>query len=466
MDRPMDSVSCQHRVVIVGGGFGGLACARDLKGAPVDLKLLDRRNHHLFQPLLYQVATGELSPANIASPLRAILREQANCQTLLAEVVDFDLVDSKVVLANGEMHFDSLVVATGATHSYFGNDAWASTAPGLKTIDDATDIRRRILYAFEAAERTSDPAERDAWLTFVIIGAGPTGVEMAGAISEIANHTFRKDFRSINPAQAKILLVEAAPQPLGMYPDELVTKAKRSLERLHVQVLTNHKAVDITPETVTFEYQGQRQTVRARTTIWAAGVAASPLGKKLAAASQVPTDRVGRVIVEADFSLPGYPNVYVIGDLAHHQHGTERPLPGIAPVAMQAGKYVARKIRAKVTNNQVRDPFRYRDYGSMAVIGRYSAIAVVRGRKLSGILAWWAWLLIHLVQITQFRNRLLVFIQWGWNYFTRDRAARLITRLHHLPHDYRVESLPTLASREESAQKARADESNVPNSVG
>lgn len=428
MDQQASPRQDWHRVVVVGGGFGGLACARALHGAHVDVKLLDRRNHHLFQPLLYQVATGELSPANIASPLRSILRNQTNCQTLLAEVVDFDPANQEIVLTKGRLSYDSLVVATGASHSYFGNENWAATAPGLKTLDDATAIRHRILYAFEAAERTDDPAQREAWLTFVIVGAGPTGVELAGAISEIANHTFRRDFRSIHPSQAKILLVEASDKPLAVFPDELVHKARQNLERLHVQVLTNHRVVDITSRQVTIESDGERQVVAARTTIWAAGVAASPLGKKLSRVCQAETDRAGRVVVEPDFTVPGFPNIYVIGDLACYRHLGDRPLPGIAPVAIQAGRYVARKIQAQAEDRSFKEVFRYRDYGSMAVIGRYAAIAVISGWKLSGMLAWLAWLLIHLVQITQFRNRVLVFIQWGWNFFTRDRAARLITR--------------------------------------
>ena len=424
-------MSSVQRVVIVGGGFGGLAAARALRRAAVSVQLVDRRNYHLFQPLLYQVATGELSPANIASPLRGILRHQKNCQVLMGEVADFDLSGRRVLLNDGELRYDALIVAAGASHSYFGHEEWSRFAPALKTIEDATEIRGRLLYAFEAAERETDPRQIAEWLTFMIVGAGPTGVELAGALSEIAHYTLKHDFRQIHSNEARILLVEAGPHPLAMYSPKLVQKARDSLAKLNVQICSNTRVVDIQPGWVKVLAGGVEEVIPCRTVIWAAGVQASPLGRKLADASGAPLDRAGRVVVAPDLSLPNHPDVFVIGDLASYTHQGEQPLPGLAPVAMQQGQYVARLLEDR-RHHRPTPPFRYRDRGSMAVIGRYAAIAEIHGHEWSGLWAWIVWIFIHLMEITQFRNRLLVFTQWGWTFFTRDRAARLITYLR--PH--------------------------------
>jgi NADH dehydrogenase len=419
-------LSDRHKVVIVGGGFGGLAAARALRRAPVDVTLVDRRNYHLFQPLLYQVATGELSPANIASPLRGILRKQKNCRVMMDEVNAFD-VQKKVVHATGvSLPYDSLIIATGARHSYFGRDDWEASAPGLKSIEDATEIRKRILFAFEAAERADHAEDVKSWLTFVIVGAGPTGVEMAGAISEIAHHTLKRDFRKINPSDAHIILVEAAPHPLGVYPEELSAKARKSLERLQVAVRTHTKVTNVADDAVEVESGGAVERIPTHTVIWAAGVAASPLGRKLSEATGCALDRAGRVVVSPDLSVAGHPDVFVIGDLASYSHHDGKPLPGLAPVAMQQGKFVARLIEDRLRGRTTK-PFHYIDRGSMAVIGRYAAVALIGKRQFAGFRAWLIWVFIHLMQITQFRNRLLVLMQWGWSFFTRDRAARLIT---------------------------------------
>ncbi len=419
-------VSNKPRVVIVGGGFGGLAAAKQLRSVPVEVTLLDRRNYHLFQPLLYQVATGVLSPANIASPLRGILRHQQNCRVLMDEVVDFDLTGQRVLLREGQpVPYDWLIVAAGATHSYFGRDEWEKYAPGLKTIDDATEIRKRILFAFEAAEQEPDPARRRAWLTFVIVGGGPTGVEMAGALSDIAHYTLRHDFRSIRSSEARIILVEASEYPLDVFPGDLPARSLEALRKLHVEVLQRTKAVDIQDHHVDVESGGARQRIETETVVWAAGVKASPLGAKLASACGIAVDRAGRIPIQPDLTLAGYNHVMVLGDMATFlQDG--KPLPGLAPVAMQQGKYCARRIEQTLAGMTV-PPFEYRDRGSMAVIGRYQAVARVGNRKFFGLIAWLMWLVIHIMEITQFRNRLLVLFQWGWTFFTRDRAARLIT---------------------------------------
>lgn len=413
------------RVVIVGGGFGGLAAARALRGADASVTLVDRKNHHLFQPLLYQVATGELSPANIASPLRAILSRQDNCRVVLDEVTGFDVERRLVVTRTGELLYDSLVVAAGARHGYFGHDEWERFAPGLKTLEDATEMRRRVLFAFEAAEREEDPARVAEWLTFVIVGGGPTGVELAGALSETAYHTLRRDFRRIDPTEARILLVEAGPRILSTYPGELSARARRSLERLSVTVLTGSAVTAIHADRV--ELEGEDRTeVRTRTVLWSAGVAASPLGRRLAEALSLDTDRSGRVPVTADLTVAGHPEIFVVGDLARCADPEGTPLPGVAPVAVQQGRHAGAAIRARLRGGSVA-AFRYRDRGSMAVIGRYRAIALIGRAKLSGFLAWLAWLFVHLMEITQYRNRVLVLVQWGWSFLTRDRSARLIT---------------------------------------
>ena len=421
-----------HRVVVIGGGFGGLHVAKALKRAPVRVTLVDRRNFHLFQPLLYQVATGALSPANIAAPLRNILKRHRNVEVLLAEVVDFDIERRRVVLRDGELPFDTLVVAAGARHSYFGKDQWEPFAPGLKTIEDAIEIRRRLLVAFEMAEREPDPRRRQEWLTFVIVGGGPTGVELAGALAEIANYTLEHDFRHINPADARILLVEAVDRVLSTFPPQLSARAARSLERLGVILRTQTLVTDVQPESVTLKTGETVETVPVRTVLWAAGVQASPLARRLAAAASVPhggaveLDRAGRLVVEPDLTLPGHPEVFVIGDMAHCRGPAGQPLPGIAPVAIQQGQYVGRQILRQL-RGQDAGPFRYRSLGVLATIGRFAAVADFGRLRFGGFVAWLLWLFVHLMKLVSFHNRLLVFIQWGWNFVTFNRAARLIT---------------------------------------
>lgn len=421
-------MSKEHRVVIIGGGFGGLAAARQLGSRGVKVTLIDRRNFHLFQPLLYQVATGELSPANIASPLRAILRKHRNVQVLYGTVQKIDLTNNCLELDGGETHaFDSLIVAAGATHSYFGNDQWAPFAPGLKTIEDATLIRRRILSAFERAERTSDPELRKQLLTFVIVGSGPTGVEMAGALSEVAHYALRHDFRSINPSEARIMLVEAGDKPLAMYNAKLQARTLEDLKRLQVTFLGQSRVTNIDEEGVVIHGPQGEERIASKTVIWSAGVSASKLGQQLAEQSGVSLDRAGRVSVLEDCSIANHPNVFVIGDLASFKGPEGKPLPGLAPVAIAQGRFVASKILARASGKKEATAFKYKDRGSMAVIGRYAAVANVGGRSLSGPLAWLVWIVIHVWSITQFRNRTLVMWQWAWTYLTRDRHARLIT---------------------------------------
>ncbi len=419
-------------VVIIGGGFGGLYAAQSLKHAPVRVTVLDRRNFHLFQPLLYQVATGELSPANIATPLRAVLKRQKNTEVLLAEVIDIDLPNQRVVLSDGEIEYDTLVIATGARHHYFGNEQWEKLAPGLKTIEDAIEIRRRILLAFEVAEREPSPDKVHALLTFVVVGAGPTGVELAGALGEISHETLTDEFKHINPASARIVLVEAANRLLPPYPPKLSARAAAALARLGVTVRTDAIVTDIQPDAVIIRYGARSESIPTRTVLWAAGVQASPLGRILASATGAEVDQAGRVVVAPDLSLPGHPEIFVIGDLAHFSHQTGKPLPGVAPVAMQQGRYVADLLQSRLRGDTV-PPFRYRDRGSMATIGRGAAVADLGGLCFSGFFAWLAWLFIHLIHLVQFNNRLLVLTQWAWKYLTRSRAARLITGENPLP---------------------------------
>jgi NADH dehydrogenase len=420
-------MEAKHRVVIVGGGFGGLYAAKALGKARVEVTLLDRRNFHLFQPLLYQVATGGLSPANIASPLRAVLKRQRNTRVLLGEVVDFDLGRRLAVLRDGTaVPYDSLIVATGSRHSYFGHPEWEKYAPSLKTVEDATTMRQRILYAFEAAERTTDLEQRHAWLTFVIVGGGPTGVELAGAVAEVARSTLRGNFRSIDPRRARILLVEGTDRILPTYPPRLSAKAAAALADLGATVRTGTLVTDIQPDCVTLKTGDHTETVRTHTVLWGAGVEASSLGKVLARATGASLDRAGRILVQPDLSLPGHPEVFVIGDLANYPYQTGKPLPGLAPVAMQQGRYVANRVVRRLTG-QATAPFHYRDRGTMATIGRASAVADLGWVYLSGFIAWLAWLFIHILYLIEFENRVLVLWQWAWNYFTRNRSARLIT---------------------------------------
>lgn len=414
----MPHVPSTPQIVIVGGGFGGLAAARALGGAPVRVTLLDRHNYHLFQPLLYQVATAALSPGDVASPIRWILRRQANVDVLLANVTTIEVAARRVVLDNGEtMSYDFLVLATGATHAYFGHRDWAERAPGLKTLEDALDMRRRVLLAFEAAEREHNPTEAGRLLTFVVVGGGPTGVELAGALAEIARHTLRRDFRRIHPESARILLLEGGPHLLPAFPDTLRHAAYTSLNRLGVEVRTGAKVTLIDDEGV--ETGGER--IAARTVLWAAGVAASPLAASLG----VPLDAAGRILAQPDLTVPGHREIFVVGDIcALQQNG--RWLPGVAQVAIQQGRRAGRNIVLAIDGRPA-EPFRYRDYGMMATIGRGSAVGEICGLKIRGLLGWMCWTFLHIFWLIGFRNRLAVMGEWAWAYLTFQRRIRLIT---------------------------------------
>ena len=415
-------------VVIVGGGFGGLRAAQALKSAPVDVTLIDRRNYHLFQPLLYQVATGSLSPGEIAAPLRSVFSRQKNTRVLLGEVVDLDAVSKRVVLADGaSIEYDSLIVAAGSQTFYYGHDAWREWAPGMKSIEEATNIRHKILYAFEVAERLSDPVQRRAWLTFVIVGAGATGVELAGAIGEIARQTLKNDFRSIRPEEAQIIVVEGAPRVLAAFPEDLSEKAINSLGKLGVEVKTGVMVKDVDQQGVTIETHNGTQRLNARTVIWAGGVTVSPLGRTVAKRTNAETDKGGRIKVNPDLSIPNHPDIYVIGDLALVAGPNGKPLPGVAQVAMQQGTYAAKAIVRKLQRETEINPFKYFDKGDMAVIGRWSAVANIFGAHISGFFAWVIWAFIHLMYLVQFQSRILVFIQWAIQDLTFNRGARLIT---------------------------------------
>jgi len=404
-------------VAIVGGGFAGLWATRALAAAPVRITLLDRGNHHLFQPLLYQVATAGLSAPDIAAPLRHILRRQRNVEVRMATVARIDADGKRVVLDDGgTIAFDFLLLASGATHAYFGNDHWAAHAPGLKTLDDALDLRRKLLLAFERAEAAGDPAEREAWLSFAVVGGGPTGVELAGTLAEIARHTLKDEFCNIDPAQARVRLVEAGPRVLSSFPEDLSEKARRQLEKLGVEVATGTPVADITAD----GYRLGETFVPAKTVVWAAGVAASPLGRTLG----VELDRAGRVPVLPDLTVPGHPDIFVAGDLASLQQDG-RPVPGVAPAAKQMGRHVAQSIRARLSG-QATTPFVYRDYGNLATIGRMAAVVDFGRLKLSGLLAWWFWLTAHVFFLIGFRNRLVVLLNWFWAYWSYQRAARII----------------------------------------
>ena len=455
-----------HRVVIVGGGFAGLYAARDLgKDKAVEVTLVDRRNYHLFQPLLYQVATGALSPGDIAQPLRAILRRYRNTRVVLGEAVALDPTAHCVELSDGGgVEYDTLIVATGARHAYFGHDEWAPLAPGLKTIEDATDMRRRILIAYEAAEREADPARRKEWMTFVVVGAGPTGGELAGALGEIARDTLRRDFRSIRPSDAQVLLVEALDRVLPLYPAKLSKSARRQLERLGVTVRTSTRVTAIDESGIDVVVGGgagssgtagssgaapapspahaptpspaATERIPTRTVLWAAGVQASSFGGKVAQALGVETDRAGRVPVGPDLSVAGHPEVMILGDLAVATRVGGKLVPGVAPAAIQEGLYAARSIRQRVHGKPSR-PFKYSDRGDVAVIGRLSGVADIRwlGRvgQMSGFVAWGMWLGVHILYLIGFANRLVVLIRWAWSFLTHGRGTRLITGEPHLP---------------------------------
>lgn len=416
-----------HRVVVIGGGFGGMYAAKALGNAPgIDVTLIDRRNFHLFQPLLYQVATAGLSPGEIASPLRAVLRQFQNITVLMGEVTGFDLDAQEVILTDRRVPYDSLIVATGSRHSYFGNDKWERLAPGLKTIEDALDIRRRIFTAYEEAEREQDPEKRKAWLNFVVVGGGPTGVELAGALGEIARQTLKGNFRRINPAEANVILVEGDERVLPPFPPELSKKAKRALERLGVTVRTGLRVTSIDEDCVTVTGGAEPWKIQSKTILWAAGVMASPLARQLGEASGAEVDRAGRVKVGPSLTLAGHPEVFVIGDMALALDEKTKPYPGLAPVAMQQGRYAAGLIKARL-RGQGLPRFHYKDKGTMATIGPAAAVADVGPLHYNGFLAWLSWLFIHLLYIAEFDNRLLILIQWAYNYLTRNRGARLIT---------------------------------------
>jgi NADH dehydrogenase len=419
-----DRIGPLHRkVVIIGGGFGGLTAARTLGGTDLRVTLIDRRNHHVFQPLLYQVATAGLSAPDVAAPLRRILRRHRNVTVLLGEALHVDPVARTVVLVDGEIGYDDLIVAAGATHSYFGHDEWARYAPGLKSLEDALVIRRRMLLAFERAERETDRASRAQWLTFVVIGGGPTGIELAGTLVEIARFTLRREFRRMDPAEARVILVEGLDRVLPSYPPDLSDKARQQLERLGVEVRTRAMVTGVDAEGVRLG----AERIEARTVLWAAGVAASPLGRSLGAA----LDRAGRVKVERDLSVPGHPEVFVAGDLAAFEQDG-RPVPGVAPAAIQMGRHAARNVLRRARGQTTR-PFRYRDKGSLATIGRRAGVALIRGVKLWGFPAWLAWLGIHIFFLIGFRNRVVVLFEWALAYLTYQRNARLILDPRELP---------------------------------
>lgn len=417
------------RVVILGGGFGGLYAAQALKHAPVDVTVIDRRNYHLFQPLLYQVATGSLSPGEIAAPIRGVLSKQKNTNVLLGEAVDIDPVAKTVQLKDGAaIPYDFLITATGSEGNYFGHDEWRVWAPYLKNIDDATAIRHKLLLAFEAAERTTDPADRTAWLTFVIVGGGPTGVELAGALGEIANHTLTHDFRSIHPADARILVVDGGKRVLASFPEDLSKKAEKQLGKLCVRVRTGVMVTGVDESGVSLKTATGTDHIAAHTVIWAAGVAVTGFARQLAKRTSAETDRAGHIKVAQDLTVPHFPDIYVVGDLALLTDAEGKPLPGVAQVAMQGGSYAAKAIVKRVNGEGTgQKPFHYFNKGDLAVIGRAAAIANVFGVHLSGFPAWLVWLFIHLMYIVEFQSRVLVFVQWGFLYLTFSRGARLIT---------------------------------------
>jgi NADH dehydrogenase len=418
----------QHRVVILGGGFGGLNAAQKLRRAPVEVTLIDRRNFHLFQPLLYQVATGSLSPGEIAAPLRGVLSKQKNAQVLLGEAADIEPDEKRVILRDSAaIPYDSLIVSTGSQTSYYGNDSWREWAPSLKSIEEATAIRHKILYAFECAERSTSEEDARAWLTFVIVGAGATGLELAGALAEIANETLKNDFRRINPREARIILMEGGPRVLNAFPEDLSAKAEKLVSRLGVEVTKGVMVTCIDTEGVTYKSGDESKRLRAKTVLWAGGVTTNAFGRKLAERTKSETDRSGRIKVAPDLTVPGYPDIFIVGDLALSLNEEGKPLPGVAQVAIQGGAYAAKTIRARLKGKKDTKPFHYFNKGDMAVIGRAAAVADIFGLHLAGLFAWLTWLFVHLIYIVEFQSRVLVFVQWGFEYLTFSRGARLIT---------------------------------------
>jgi NADH dehydrogenase len=427
--RQEDKVSLSpspHHVVIVGGGFGGLYAAKTLAKAPVKVTLIDKRNFHLFQPLLYQVATGSLSPNNISSPLRSLLKHHKNIEVLMGEVIHIDAQQQTVKMPYREISYDSLIVATGTTHQYFGNDKWSLKAPGLKTVEDALEIRRRILIAFEAAEKEINPERRKAWLTFVMVGGGAAGVELAGAIAELAHNTLKEDFRNINPSETRVILVQSPDRLLPTYPSELSTKAKASLENLGVTVWSGTRVIDIENNLISVRRGEEIETIQTRNVFWTAGMKGSGMAKILAEKAGAQLDKTGRVIVTPNFQVGEHANIFAIGDLINYADRHGKPLPGVAPVAMQQGQYVARLIKSQIAGKTIA-PFKYFDWGSLATIGKHAAVADFGWFKLSGFIAWAVWMFIHVFYLLEFDNKVIVTIQWAWSYFTSNRGARLIT---------------------------------------
>jgi NADH dehydrogenase len=421
-------VSQEHRVVILGGGFAGLVAAQKLKRAPVQVILIDRRNFHLFQPLLYQVATGSLSPGEIAAPLRGVLSGQKNAQVLLGEAFDVNPETKRVILRDGgAFEYDTLIVATGSQTSYYGNDAWREWAPSLKSVEEATAIRHKILYAFERAERAVTPEEARAWLTFVIVGAGATGMELAGALAEIAKETLRHDFRKINPQEARIVLMEGGPRVLSAFPEDLSGKAEALVKALGVEVTKGVMVTCIDAMGVTFKRGEVTEQLAAKTVLWAGGVTTTEFGRMLAQRTNSETDRSGRIKVTPQLTVPGHPDIYIVGDLGLALDENGKPLPGVAQVAIQGGAYAAKCIRARLNGKATLPAFHYLNKGDMAVIGRAAAVANIFGLHVSGLPAWLIWLFVHLIYIVEFQSRVLVFIQWGFEYLTFSRGARLIT---------------------------------------
>lgn len=417
-----------YRVLILGGGFGGLLAAQKLKRAPAQITLIDRRNFHLFQPLMYQVATGSLSPGDIAAPLRSVLSSQKNTQVLLGEAADIDPAAKRVTLKDGAVfEYDSLIVATGSQTSYYGNDSWRPWAPSLKSVEEATAIRHKLFNAFERAERAETEEEARRWLTFVIVGAGATGMELAGALAEIASQTLKHDFRRINPATARIILMEGGNRVLPAYPEELSLKAESLVARLGVQIEKGVMVTCVDEDGVTFKKGDASERLAAKTVLWAGGVTTNAFGKVLAARTKAETDRTGRIKITPQLTIPNYPDIFVVGDLASSLDEKGKPLPGVAQVAMQGGVYAAKAIRSRIAGKPELKPFHYFNKGDMAVIGRAAAVANIFGFHVSGLLAWLIWLFIHLIYIVEFQSRVVVFIQWGFEYLTFSRGARLIT---------------------------------------